>query len=212
MRSRFAIGASTLAMLSIASAQTVSVRNGNIYLADATGQARALTSSGLDEQPVISPDKRWIVFVRDTPGKTIPTGSDNSPAKELWQVRADGRNATLLLRGKSSEKVENILANFSKLQFSPDGRDVFFLSDAWATSGAVHVVDTTNSKEHFVCSGSDLEVIFKGEYAGCLLVLQHHYFIGGGSYDWYWLLRPDGKEIGPVGETTENFKATYLSD
>ena len=26
------------------------------------------------------------------------------------------------------------------------------------------------------------------------------YFIGGGSYDWYWLLTPEGKEIGPLGD------------
>ena len=41
---------------------------------------------------------------------------------------------------------------------------------------------------------------------------QHRYFIGGGSYDWYWLLKPDGKEVGPVGEDTENFKTTYLKE
>ena len=38
----------------------------------------------------------------------------------------------------------------------------------------------------------------------------HRYFIGAGSYDWFWLVRPDGKEIGPVGEDVENFKANYL--
>ena len=43
-------------------------------------------------------------------------------------------------------------------------------------------------------------------------MLQHRYFLGGGSYDWYWLLRPDGKEVGPVGETTENFEATYSNE
>ena len=105
-----------------------------------------------------------------------------------------------------------MLANFAKPQFSTSVRYVFFLSDGWATSGAVHVVDTTNGKEHFVCPGLDLEVVAAGEYRDCLLVRQHRYFIGGGSYDWFWLLRPDGKEVGPVGEDTENFKATYLEN
>jgi len=51
-------------------------------------------------------------------------------------------------------------------------------------------------------------VVTSGEYKDCLLVQQHKYFVGGGSYDWFWLLRPDGKEVGPVGEDTENFETT----
>ena len=115
----------------------------------------------------------------------------------------------MLVRAKDSDKIESVLAGFSKPQFSTNGRFVFFLSDAWATSGALHVVDTTNGKEHYVCPGLDFEIIASGEYRDCLLVAQHRYFIGGGTYDWFWLLRPDGKEVGPVGEDTENFKATY---
>jgi len=68
------------------------------------------------------------------------------------------------------------------------------------------------TKEHFVCPALEFEVVPSGEYRDCLLVAQHRYFIGGGSYNWFWLLRPDGKEEGPVGEDTENFKATYLRD
>ena len=76
--------------------------------------------------------------------------------------------------------------------------------------GAVHVLDLSTKKEQFVCAGNSLEVIRSGEHKDCLLVQQHRYFIGGGSYDWFWLLRPDGKEVGPVGEETENFKEMYL--
>ena len=83
------------------------------------------------------------------------------------------------------------------------------MTPAWAVSGAIHVVDTTNRKERYLLPGSEVKVVPSGEYKDCLLVLQHRYFLGGGSYDWYWLFRPDGKEVGPVGETTENFEATY---
>jgi hypothetical protein len=83
------------------------------------------------------------------------------------------------------------------------------VTPAWATSGAVHVVDTTNRKERYLFPGSDLKAVTSGEYKDCLLVQQHKYFVGGGSYDWFWLLRPDGKEVGPVGEDTSSFEATY---
>ena len=206
------ICAFTVAFLERTDAQKVSVQNGNVCISDPTIGFKALTSGGHDSQPVLSPDSKWIVFVRTVPGKNISTGSGESPATELWQIRADGKNAALLVRPRESQKAESVLANFAKPQFSTSGRYVFFLSDGWATSGAVHVVDTTNGKEHFVCPGLDLEVVGAGEYRDCLLVRQHRYFIGGGSYDWFWLLRPDAKEVGPVGEDTENFKATYLEN
>ena len=115
----------------------------------------------------------------------------------------------MLVRAKESDKMENVLAGFSKPEFSTNGKLVYFLSEAWTTSGALHVVDTTNGEEHFVCPAAEFEVVQSGEYRDDLLVQQHRYFIGGGSYDWFWLLKPDGKEVGPVGEDTDNFKATY---
>jgi hypothetical protein len=83
------------------------------------------------------------------------------------------------------------------------------VTPAWATSGAVHVVDSTNRKERYLFAGNELKIVPSGEYKDCLVVQQHRYFVGGGSYDWFWLLRPDGKEVGPVGDDTSNFEATF---
>ena len=189
--------------------QTVSEKDGNIQYTDKSGQTTALTSSGRDSDPVLAPDGKWVVFVRKVDGKKIATGSDELEPTELWQVRIDGKEPTLLLKCRDSEKPEGIIAAFESLQFSTNGKLVYFTTPAWAVSGAIHVVDTTNRKERYLLPGSDVKVVPSGEYKDCLLVLQHRYFLGGGSYDWYWLFRPDGKEVGPVGETTENFEATY---
>jgi hypothetical protein len=55
----------------------------------------------------------------------------------------------------------------------------------------VHILDLATKKERFFTDGSGLE-------------------IGGGAYDWFWLVKPDGKEVGPVGETTDNFHSTFV--
>lgn len=34
--------------------------------------------------------------------------------------------------------------------------------------------------------------------------------LGGGSYDWLWLLTPDGKEVGPIGEDEASFREMYV--
>jgi len=194
---------------SSAFAQTVAVKDGNIQFTDKSGQTSALTSSGRDSTPVLAPDGKWVAFVRKVEGKKIATGSDEVEPTELWQVRIDGKEPSLLVKCHDSEKVESIVAAFDNLQFSTNGKLLYFVTPAWATSAAVHVVDTTNRKERYCFPGGDLKVVPKGEYKDCLIVQQHRYFIGGGSYDWYWLLKPDGKEVGPLGEDTSNFEATY---
>jgi hypothetical protein len=194
-----------------AAAKSVSAIAGNIYLTDDGSTARQLTFSGRDSGPVLSPDGLWIVFIRAVSGQRISTNSgDELEPTELWQIGANGKDATRLLRCRTSEKMENVIAEFDDPQFSSDGRYIYFTTPAWTTSPAVHVVDTTNAKEHFVCPGGSLEVLRSGEYRDCLLVRQHRYFLGGGSYDWFWLIRPDGNEIGPVGEDPTNFKELYL--
>ena len=191
---------------------TVSVKDGNIILNTAQGEAKTLTKSGRDSAPLLSPDGKWIVFVRALPGKQISTGSGDVDAAELWQIDAAGKEPLLLVAPRDAEDVQQVIATFTDLQFSTDGRLVYFDTPAWATSGAVHVVDTTNRKERFIIPGDGLKVIRTGDYKDHLLVGQHRYFLGGGSYDWLWLFDPTGKEIGPIGEDASMFMETYCPE
>jgi hypothetical protein len=188
----------------------VSARGGNIYIVNDAGVEKQLTSSGHDSNPVLDPAGQWIVFVRETSKKAVASGAGEHPATELWQVRADGKEPLMLLAARESDKMESLVATFDEVQFSSDGRLVYFVTAAWATSGAVHVVDTTNRKERFVIAGNGLQTIPSGEYRDHLLVSQHRYFLGGGSYDWYYLFTAAGKEVGVVGESTENFIDLYV--
>jgi dipeptidyl aminopeptidase/acylaminoacyl peptidase len=209
---RFSLSLLSIALAIPAFAQTVSVKDGNIQFTDKSGKATELTSSGRDSNPVLAPDGKWVAFVRKVDGKKIATGSDEEESTELWQVRVDGKEPSVLVRCRASEKPESVIGAFENLQFSTNGRLLYFVTPAWATSGAVHVVDTTSGKERYLFPGNDLKIVTAGEYKDYLLVQQHRYFIGGGSYDWFWLLRTDGKEIGPVGEDTSTFEATYSKD
>lgn len=206
-----AFGAAGL-LCTIASAQSVSVDDGNVFISTADGSPRQLTSSGHDRDPVLSPDHRWIVFVRSAAGnKILTSGAEGVPA-ELWQIRIDGKNLTLLARTRAGEDMKQVIADFENLQFSPDGTLLYFMTPAWATSAALHVVDTRTAKEHFVCASNAFEILQNGKYGGHLLVSQHRYFLGGGSYDWFWLFTPDAKKLGPVGEETDNFKSLWADE
>ncbi|MEK7951777.1 TolB family protein [Luteolibacter soli] len=196
----------------LAADPSVEAKDGNILLHTDSGETKTLTTSGKDTAPVLSTDGNWIVFIRATAGKKIPTGSGEYDPQELWQIDAAGKEPVLLVKPRASNEMKEVISTFHNLQFSTDGRFVYFDTPAWTTSSAVHVVDTTNSKERFLVAGDGVKVIPRGEYQDCLLLGQHRYFLGGGSYDWLWLFRPDGTEIGPVGEDAKNFMETYCSD
>ena len=200
-------------MPAVAFAQTLYVEGGNVFFKpDSSRRAVQLTTSGKDEQAALSPDGQMAAFVRRTPGKTVGTGSGTAEATELWGIRVDGTGAKRIAAGRSAAKMESILADFRAPQFSGDGKRIYFLSAAWATSAAVHVIDVTTGAEHFVLPGNSLEILRQGEYAGDLLVSQHRYFLAGGSYDWIWLFRPDGREVGPVIDANDSDAEERLED
>jgi WD40-like Beta Propeller Repeat len=140
-------------------------------------------------QSLISPDGKWIVYVKPVTGRVIEWGADEEQPSELWQVDSDGRHPTLLVRAHNSDDMSTVIAKFDDLRFSPDGRLVYFSTPAWVTSGALHVVDTTNCREHFICAG-DLE----GFQGNNLKVVESVYQGNGHQYQRF-LLTPDGTVI-----------------
>ena len=214
----------------------VSEKNGNIFITDKKGQTKQLTFSGKDSQPSLSPDEKTVVFVRNTPDKKIKVNmgqKDEVEANEIWIIDADGKNPKLVIEaGKESltpkgmeahrlakekgieapkgKELTITLAKLSSPQFSPDGKLLYFMSMRWVTSDAIHIMNLNNKFVCFVTDGNSLEVIKKGKYTGHLIVKKHRYFLGGGSYDWFYLLSNYGIENAPLGETDKNFKDMYV--
>jgi hypothetical protein len=204
-----------LVVTNVAHAQTektISAVKGNIVV-DIGGQRRTLTRLGRDADPALSPDGRFIVYTR-TNGK--PPSDDPQECKtgpdgdQLRQIAIDGSGDRLLLAARTGDKPPQQLCGFDRKQFSADGRRLYFLAPAWATSSALHVYDFAKQSVSFVAPANDLVVLnfCKGEHRDQLVLNQHRYFIGGGSYDWYWLFDRTGrKEIGPVGTDSDTHEA-----
>lgn len=201
----FALSAVLLA--GAAHAQVVSTEGGNIVVRQDDGRTTAITSGGKDSEPVMSPDQRLVVFTRE--GKKSKAmegcsgGADNPDHElELWSIGIDGKNARRLLATRIDDDVQKTICGFRNKQFNIEGTALYFETPAWATSNALHVLDLQSGTERFFVAGSDFGIVTctGSPYADHVSVLQHRYFVQGGSYDWFWLYAPDGKEVGPFGE------------
>jgi Tol biopolymer transport system component len=201
-----------LALPAQARGPSVVEEKGRIVLVEANGTKRPLTSSAQDSQPSLSPDGKAVVFVRRGSGKKLESAAGEVEANELWWMETAGGKPRRLVKSAGSDDPKKFLGGLQAPQFSPDGKTVFFMSAAWATSGAVHKVDVATGKTQFVSAGNTLEVVPRGEHQGKLIVQLHKYFLGGGTYDWFWLLEPDGREVGPIGEDASGFKELYLPE
>jgi len=200
-----------LALPAQAKGPSVVEDKGRVVLVDAKGAKRPLTSGAQDSQPSLSPDGKAVVFVRKGSGKKLESAAGEVEANELWWMDIQGKPRQLV-KPAGSDDPKKFLGGFQAPQFSPDGKTVFFMSAAWATSSAVHKVDVATGKTQFVSAGNTLEIVPHGEHQGKLIVQLHKYFLGGGTYDWFWLLEPDGKEVGPIGEDVSSFKELYVPE
>lgn len=202
----FTVASALLGTSAASGAPSVVVKDGNIVVVQ-DGRQRQLTRSGKDAAPVLSPDGKWVAFTRiGNPASAGSQGDCKSGAEadELRRIAVDGSVEELLVRGRAGNEPKQSICDFSRKQFTSDGRHIYFLSPAWAVSAALHRYDTRTKALTFVMDANDVLVLNdckKAENRDNLVVNQHRYFVVAGSYDWYWLFDAAGKkEKGPVGE------------
>jgi hypothetical protein len=141
-----------------------------------------------------------FVYVEDLPG------SDASPPHQDLCLKVGENPARLLVRGHDElpdAGVETTLAAFSGLQFSADGKSLYFDSAAWAVENALHVVDLATGRERYLTAGTLLAEPTDGPYRGKLIVghfrLDPDHAIGSPGYlgriHVFALHTRDGKEL-----------------
>jgi hypothetical protein len=122
----------------------------------------------------------------------------DSPAERIVECTNMCAQRRVVVAGRSGQKPEDNLFGFHNLRLSPDASTLYFETEAWATSNAIHAVNLKTGAVRYVTSGSLACVVGNGEYQGDVMAAQHRYFVQGGSYDPLYLFTPQGKEVGIV--------------
>lgn len=205
--------------IKIGSHVTVSVTHANTSIGSAAGPDGRLHTyviPNIDFQPTqtSSSESFEVNEVVSPPGgrtnyyiKSLPDRSASGGQKMVIEATYNlNTSSNILLASKPSDDPKQNLEGFSHLSLSPDGKTLFFQTDAWATSNAVHAITIATKQISFVTAGEIACVVLAGQYQGDLVIEQHRYFVQGGSYDNLWLYDSSGKEIGIVAEDTDSKK------
>ena len=161
--------------------------------------ASAPPIAGKATQAALSRSSRQTVYVRRVAG--------TAPATELWWSGGPGQPPQRLLQGRAHADLKHALVGFNNPVFAADGQAVYVMTQAWATSNAIHRVDLVTRRVRFVAAGNSVQVVPSGRWAGHLVVMKHKYAARGGALDHYWLLTPGGREVQKVGRSDEDAAA-----
>lgn len=204
----------------------VFIETGNIYYSPTGGQKIQLTKSGKDKFPLLSPNGKKVVFIHKSKEKAYdpidgegPSERSDPFADQIWVIDIDGKNEKMLVqdynpdikKGYDKRKGEDVIGFIEDMKFSPDGKTIYFLTKTWVTSSGLHAVNIDGSNEHFITAANTLKIIDRGDYKGDLIISQHRYFVGGGSYNWYYVFTPEGKEVGPLGDNLDDVNWDFLN-
>ncbi|HVO97587.1 MAG TPA: hypothetical protein VMT15_05940 [Bryobacteraceae bacterium] len=195
-----------LVLCAAALGQSVSVKDGNVFLKARDGGTIQITSSGLDSDPSLSLNQKLVVFVRRTPEAKIATGAGLLDTNELWIAETvAGSEAHRILAGhqEAFDSKKPSLAGFTSPRFSTDGRNVYFLAQIAATSQHLFLLDLKSQQVRFLCRALSVEVLQTGEYAGFLIVLKDLPRVMPGRFVRYWLVKSNGEDVGDIGEESD---------
>lgn len=160
-------------------------------------KGKQITTSGRCFGPILSPDNRYVAYIKETPNITVNTAEGDVTANEIWIYDVKSDKHTLLLRGRYDGDVQKAIGDIRNLRYSLDGNTISFYSSCYTTSGAIQSVDIKTKKVNYIIDGNAHDIIKRGKYAGNLYVYRRVYLHGpdGGTEFSNWVITKKGIPI-----------------
>ncbi|WP_284972505.1 hypothetical protein [Atlantibacter hermannii] len=160
--------------------------------------SHAAIKDGAINQLITAPGGKIAYYILTTKNFDVY----DEPIMEITSRDINGSEKTLLKSRYSKNPKEN-LTGFYNLNLSPDARTLYFNSQAWAVSGAVHSLNIKTGAVNYIAAGELACIVPNGEHQGDLIVQMHKYYVQGGSHDDLYLVKPNGNVIGLVAQGTD---------
>ena len=182
---------------------TILQANLPVYARDVapTDAAGSIEKNKAGESPkkVYSQDRKMFAYIK-TSKDMVPTGCGDAPADVIYLSEAPGNAPYALF--KKGAKVDThqaigdiYIGGIEGMDFSADGKELYFLCAAYAVSGAVLAIDLHSKGIRYVVDANSLEVVRDGKWKGNLIVQRHKYKKEGGAYEIRCVVSPQGKEL-----------------
>ncbi len=179
-----------------------------IYIIDIKGKKLQITFKGRDYEPKLSPDGKRIIFIRAV--KDCPFTEDLGwfplDFDEVWSVNIDGSNERCIIKNNYSEKpdMNNYLGCFDDLNFSPDGKYIYFLCQNCASNAVLYRANSDGTNIKRLCSAYEVDVIGgnpEDEYYGYIVAGVKKNQEDTGVYKWTSvILDSDGNEVREIDD------------
>jgi len=169
--------------------------HGNVYLQFGKSSFTPITKGKMDTLPKLSNNKKYVIFLRVLPknhtSQIIRYDIATSTESVLVQANTDHPEVcTPISYANSDDYPFPCLGSISNIELSPDNKRIYFETDAWAVSAAIHYYDITTSKIYFFHSGSITRIFSNG-----MLDVQITVNDGHGRYWQNWLFNSKGKKV-----------------
>ena len=95
--------------------------------------------------------------------------------------------------------------SLKSLTWSPDGKTLYVMAQAWADQDSIHAVNLGAHSQRYIAKGlGRLKILRDGPYKGDLLVTQNLTVKGGADHTPVVLLKPDGSRVMIIPGTDGN--------
>ncbi len=186
------------------------IKSGNIFLQYDNADTHQITFKGLDSHSMLSSDKKYLIFIRTIRNQEEPeegveyieeskivqfTIATSSEKVLVQGCKSDGSGSSVISYAESDQYPFSGLCNITNVMLSPDGQRVYFETDAWTTSHAIHYCFVPTGKIALFGSGSLNEILPNGDINVGITAIEPN----KGRYTQNWLFDKNGNEIKAIG-------------